>query len=138
MTTAAHLAVIEFSTNDSTYNEVDGIKSFKSSITREMLETTDFKDTSGARTRLAGLRDGSIELGGMLEEADTNGQNVLRTAFDNGTDLYVRVSFNPSATSGQKGYKVKCLVESHEYSSEVDGLNEWSSSLQFNGAPVAY
>lgn len=138
MASAGHPVKVEVGTDGVSYNEVDGISSYKGTITRELLETTDFKDTSGARTFLAGLKDGSIDLSGMLEEADANGQAILRTAFDGGTDLYVRVTFNPSAGVGLKGYAVKTLVESHEYSSEVDGLNEWSASLQFNGAPAAY
>lgn len=137
MANAAHPLAVKVSATDASYQEVDGINSVKYGPSRTMLETTDFKDTSAAKTRMAGLKDGTIELSGDLEEADTNGQNIIRTAFDNGTDCWVQIEFVPGASAGSKGYKVKGLVESHEISAEPDGKVTWSATIQFNGAPAA-
>lgn len=137
MANAAHPLAVKVSATDAAYQEVDGINSVKFGPNRTMLETTDFKDTSGAKTRMAGLKDGTIELSGDLEEADANGQNIIRTAFDNGTDLWTTVEFVPGAGAGAKGYKVKGIVESHEINAEPDGKVTWSSTIQFNGVPVA-
>lgn len=138
MSNAAHPLVVKVATPaDASYAEVDGIKSVKFGPSRTMLETTDFKDTSGAKTRLAGLKDGTIELSGDLEEGDTNGQNVVRGCFDSGAACWVQIEFAPSAGAGSKGYKVQGIVASYDISADVDGLVSWTASIPFNGAPVA-
>jgi predicted secreted protein len=137
MSTPAHPIVVKVGTDGAVFNEMDGIKSVKFGPSRTMLETTDFKDASGAKTRMAGLKDGVIELSGDLEEADADGQNVVRTAWENGTDCHVEIDFIPGAAAGSKGYKVKGIVESYEIAGEVDDIVTFSATIQFNGAPVA-
>lgn len=138
MASAAHPVVVKVATPaDASYAEMDGIKSVKFGPSRTMLETTDFKDTSGAKTRLAGLKDGTIELSGDLEEGDTSGQNVVRGCFDSGADCWTQILFAPSASAGSQGYKVKGIVASYDLNADVDGLVSWTASIQFNGAPVA-
>lgn len=132
MALAAHAMVISCSTDDITYNEVDGLNDFSFGPNRTMLETTDFKDTSGAKTRMSGLKDGSISMSGDYESGDTNGQNIIRTGFDNGTTVYIRVLWN-----GTTGHKVAAIVESHEIKGSVDDKVTWTASIQFNGAPSA-
>lgn len=138
MSNAAHPIVVEVATPaDAAYAEVDGIKSLKFGPSRTMLETTDFKDTSGAKTRMAGLKDGTIELSGDLEEADVNGQNVIRGCWDSGAACWLQMKFAPTAAAGSQGYKVNGIVASYDMNADVDGLVTWSASVQFNGAPVA-
>lgn len=137
MSNAAHPLAVKVAAADANYQEMDGIKSVKFGPSRTMLETTDFKDTSGAKTRMAGLKDGTIELSGDLEEADANGQSIVRTAFDNGSDCWAQIEFAPGAGPGSKGYKVKGIVESYSIDGDVDGLVTWSATIQFNGAPAA-
>lgn len=131
MALAGHAVAVSISADDVTYNEIDGINDVSFGPTRELLESTDFKDTSGARTRFAGLKDGAISLSGQYESADT-AQAAVRTAWENGTDCYVKILWN-----GATGHKVKTLVENFEIKAAVDGAVEFTSSHQFNGASSA-
>lgn len=134
---------VHISTDDgATYNEMDGIKSHGFKPAREMLDVTDTKDGDGSgngwRKFKAGLKDGGVDLSGDLEEADANGQNALRTAWENGTEIKIRLEENPAAVAGKKGYDVPCLVESYEVNGEVGGTVEFSATLKINGAPAAW
>ncbi len=116
-------------------DEVAGLNSvdFGPSIT--MLDITDFKDTSGAKKKLAGLTDGTISLSGDLEMADAP-QQLLRSSALSGADLYVQVHFNPTGSSNQKGYSVVCKAKGFKLGGAVDGKNTFSVDLEFNGTPA--
>lgn len=117
-------------------DELDGINDVSISSSKTMLETTDFKDTTGARTRMAGLEDASISLSGDYESADAP-QLLLRSSFDSGATVYVTILVDPSASAGSQGYRFPCIVESYESKGSVDGKAEFSVSLVMNGAKVA-
>lgn len=128
MALAGHPLAFSVSSDDSTYSEVDGINDANWDQVRDLLETTDFKDTSGAKTRIAGLSDGSIECSGDYESADT-GQALIRSSFASGATIYCKLLWNGSA-----GHKVACIVESWKNSVSFDGKVEFSASIKFNGA----
>jgi predicted secreted protein len=117
-------------------DEVDGINSVSYGPSLDLLDVTDFKDTTGTKLKLAGLKDGSISLSGDLEMTDAP-QTLLRTAAGDGSSVWMTIHFNPSGAASAKGFQVECKVESFEISASVDGKVEFSASLQFNGAPVA-
>lgn len=127
MTLAAHPMTISASADDVTYNEIDGLNDFSFGPNRDSLETTDFADTSGAKTRLLGLKDGTIQLSGDYESADT-GQSRLTTLWASGATCYIKVLWN-----GSTGHKVPCVVESFEIRGSVGGKVEFSATLQFVG-----
>lgn len=116
-------------------DEIDGINSATFSPSRDMLDRTDFKD-GDARRKLAGLKDGSISLSGDAEMEDPV-QDLIRSAFDNGTTVQVYIHFAPGAASGSKGYTAQCLVENYEIGSSYDDKVSFSASLTFDGAPTA-
>lgn len=116
-------------------DEVDGLNSVDFSPGLDMLDVTDFKDTSGAKLKLAGLSDGTISLSGDLEGADAP-QILLRSSCLSGADLYVQVHFNPSGAANQKGYSVVCKAKGFKLSGAVDGKNQFSCDLEFSGAPA--
>lgn len=139
MAVAGHLATIYLKSTAAAWaagDEVDGIKSVGYAPTREMLDITDTKDTTGARKKLAGLKDGSVSLSGNSEHADVV-QTLLRTSFDGGASIWANVVNNPTGGAAAKGYQVECLVESYNIEWQVDGTVDFSATLQFNGAPVA-
>jgi predicted secreted protein len=111
-------------------DEIDGLREVSFSPSREMLDTTDFKDTTAARTRIAGLMDGSISFSGDYESADAP-QVLLQTHFASGASLYCWIKWN-----GTVGHKTQCLVESFEITSSVEGKAEFSCTLQFTGLPA--
>lgn len=116
-------------------DEVDGLNSVDFSPNITMLDVTDFKDTTAAKLKLAGLTDGTISLSGDLEMADAP-QILLRANALSGADIYVQVHFAPSGSSGAKGYSVTCKAKDFKISASVDGKNQFSVSLEFNGAPA--
>jgi len=128
---AAHEIKIEISDDDITYDEICGINDVSYGPSRELLDDTDFCDTSGARSRITGLRDASISMSGDYYAADT-AQARIRTAFDNATSVYVKILWD-----GTNGQKLLCAVESHEINGSVDGKVEWSADFQADGTPTA-
>lgn len=138
MALAGHPVVVyakATSASPSAGDEVDGINNVTYSPSLDLLDVTDFKDSTGAKLKLGGLKDGSISLSGDLEMTDAP-QALLRTAAGDGSSVWMSCYFNPSGSTGQKGFKVECKVESFEITAAVDGKVEFSASLQFTGAPV--
>ena len=133
MAFAGHPAKVEVSTDGIAWNEVDGINDFSFTPDCTILDTTDFKDTSGAHTRIYGLINCAIEFSGDYEDTDTNGQNVIRTAFLNGTALHVGIKFD-----GTDGLKCQVVVESYEIAAGVDDKVTFSVSLQSNSTISAH
>lgn len=79
----------------------------------------------GARTRVFGkatpyVRAGDLvdtySLSGLYDPADTNGQNILRSARDNGTTVLLQVLPN-----GTAGYQQECTVTEYTDSGDADG-----------------
>lgn len=132
MAIAGHTTTVTVSSNDTTYNAVDGIKSVEFSPSVAMLETTDFADTSGARTKIAGLKDGTLTISGDYEESDT-GAALVRTQWASGGALWLK--FAPNGTTG---FKVLTIVSDYKVSSSFDGLVQFSATLQFNGTIATF
>jgi predicted secreted protein len=102
--------------DDATYNRM-----------AEILEVTEFGDEY--RSRIAGLKDTSVDLSGSYDPDDTDGQLELEPGDD------VWVALFPKGTS-EDGKQIKMIVENFEQSASVDGRQEFSSTLQGNGAPA--
>lgn len=116
-------------------DEVDGINNVTYSPNVDLLDVTDFKDTSAAKLKLAGLKDGTISISGDLEMSDAP-QALIRTNAGDGVSGWASCHFNPSGATGSKGFIVECKVESFEISASVDGKVEFTASLSFTGSPA--
>lgn len=78
----------------------------------------------------AGTLTDSYSLNGLYDPADTGGQNVLRTARDNGTTVLLQVLPN-----GTAGYQQECRVTEYTDSGDADGeYVEASFDLEAVGA----
>lgn len=130
-TTAGKTTTVHVSSDDSTYYEIDGIDTGSLKAAYDLLDDTDFKDTSNAHTRIAGLSDGSISLSGNYE-TEANGQGTLRTNAASGAATYIKFLWNGSA-----GHKVKCLVSDYTIDASAPGKVTFSCNLTFNGAVSA-
>jgi len=115
------------------YDEIDGINNVSFGPTRDQLESTDFMDTTGARTRFGGLRDGTVSLSGDYEAADT-GQGHITSAFEGASDAVCWIQILWDGTSG---HHVKCVVDSYTIEASFDGKVEFSAELSFTGLPAA-
>ena len=133
MATAAHvrkLYVKATSSSPVSGDELDGAKEFSWSSSRDVLETTSYKD-GDTKTKLLGLKDGSGSISGDWLPSDTI-QTLLRTAHGDGSTVYVT-----DLPDGTNGFTYPCLVESIEVGGAVADLVTVSFSLQQNGAPIA-
>jgi predicted secreted protein len=123
-----HAAAVRAATSDATGSEIDGIKSIDWGPNRELIDTTDFADTTVAHTRLAGLKDLSVTISGDYEASDT-GQGIVRTGFDDGSSVWIR--FLPN---GSTGFKCECKVQEFKITAGIDGTIEFSATLMGTGA----
>lgn len=118
-------------------DELDGLDDATYEELADLLETTDFKGASVSpwKTRILGLQDGSVELSGAYEAADAP-QQLLRTSKRSGASVWITVHFDPSASSGFKGFQVECKVAKFSAKDSVGGRTDFACSLQFTAAPV--
>ena len=130
MALAGHALLIEVGAAADPSVEIDGIKSVSFGPSRDMLEETDFSDTSGAHKRFAGLKDGSVSISGDFESADAS-QLLILSSFSTGTDIHMQFKWN-----GTVGQQVPCQVESYEIAADFDGNVTFSAGFTFNGASV--
>lgn len=108
--------------------KIEGVDSATLQELAELLEITQFGDTY--KRRIAGIFDANVQLSGNYNPADTNGQNIIVA----GAALYVGIY--PQGT-GVAGRQIPVLVESVDWSSEVNGKQAFSCTLAGNGAPAA-
>jgi predicted secreted protein len=138
MPLAGHPVVVYIKATNATPvagDEVNGINSVGYSPKLDLLDVTDFMDTTGCKLKLGGLKDGSISWSGDYEAADAP-QTLLRTAASDGSSVWATLHFNPGGTTGQKGFQVECK-SNFEIKADVAGKVETSGTLDFTGAPVA-
>ncbi len=137
MSNAGHAIEVHILTTNATPDAggadlCDGINKADLGLMRDLLETTDFKDTTGVKTRLAALKDSDMSVDGDLEASDTV-QQRLRDAYDNGTSVFVNYYPNPSGGALVKGFQVEMLVESEKHAGDVAGKATCSWSLKGTG-----
>lgn len=112
------------------YTAVADINSCSMNDGRTTLDVTAFGDNDVARAQ--GLKDCSFELGGFYNSADTNGQNAIRSAYENGTELWIQ--FLPNGTAG---FKKQVLISKFSVSSTPSGTNDLSITADGTGASAA-
>lgn len=127
MALAGHSTAVHCASTDTT-GEVDGIKSVEFSASGNLLDITDFADTTGAHSRILGLKDLQITVSGDYESADSP-QALIRSSWAAGDTVYVRVLPN-----GSTGFKCACKVQDYSISSSVDGTVEFSATFMATGA----
>ncbi len=109
-------------------NKISGVDNASLNKLADILEITQFGETH--KKRMAGLKDSSVSLSGNYIPTDDDGQLVLEP----GDDVFVALF--PRGV-GEDGKQVKMIVENFEQTAAVDGKQEFSCSLQGNGAPAA-
>lgn len=101
-TTLGKDAVIQISTNDSTYNSIS-CDSVSLDVGRDYADTSKFGDTG--KRQMAGLRNFAGSISGKLDLADT-GQAAIKTAIDAGNLVYIKC-----LPDGTNGYKSQCVLK---------------------------
>jgi predicted secreted protein len=121
-------------TAPSATDEVAGLNNCDYSPNVDLLDVTDFKDTSGAKLKMAALTDGSITASGDALLSDTP-QSLIRSSMLTGASVWVTIQFNPSGTAGQKGFQIETKVKNYKVKGSVAGKNEFDADFEFTGAP---
>ena len=117
MAKAGKKTLVYVSTDDSTYNLIDDIRSVNKEDVAEELDTTKFGDVR--RTSVPGFTGGNITMEGYWNVPnDPLGQQVLRDAFRSETDIWVKILWE-----GVNGEKVKVRVGTFSKGSAVDTVN---------------
>lgn len=133
MSTAAHVRKLYVKNSNSApsgSDEVDGAKDFTFSRSRDVLDTTDYKD-GDQRTKMLGLKDGTGNISGDWENSDPV-QALLLSAHGDGSTVYVT-----DLPDGTNGFTYPCLVESVETGGAVGDLVTRSFGLTQSGAAIA-
>ena len=127
MAIAAHAGAVHFAATDTT-GEVDGIKSYELSVNGEMLDTTDFKDTTGWHSRILGLQDLTVTVNGDYESADSP-QALMRSTLGTGATSYIRI-----LPDGSTGFKCAVKTQDYKITGEVNGIVQFSATFVATGA----
>lgn len=143
MAIAAH--TIELTTNGTTQwtgttygtgsagTAVAGAKDVTFNIAGDILDTTDFAD-GAFRTKITGLRDGTVSFSGQYEAGVGTGS--VKDTFDrliSGEAVYYFVGFQ---ATGTHGVFMVGKIESLEITGAVDGLIEMSVSIQLDATQI--
>jgi hypothetical protein len=123
------------SNNPTASDELGGIDSFSLSSSAEVLDSSDFADTSGARTRLLSLSDGTITIDGWVLFDDAP-QESIRGAATTGVSVWITARLQPAGNNLARGFRVECKVDGFVIDAQVDGAVAFGASLVFNGKPV--
>jgi hypothetical protein len=140
---AAHEILLKYQTgifSGSTYavgegaDDVTGAKDVTLSINGDILDTTDFADGT-FRTKLTGLRDGSLSFSANFEAGA--GAGSAQDLFDKltaGTPLRFFVGYTGASGGSDAGIMCVARLESVEVTGAVDGLVEMSVSAQLDAS----
>ncbi len=127
---AAHAGAFHAASTDTT-GEVSGLDNIDWGPAADVLEITDFADTSAAKKRMLGLKDVTCTVSGHYDSANSP-QELIRTSWTSGADLYIRWLPNGSA-----GFKVVVKVSEFKVSAGVGETVKFSATLLGNGAIAA-
>lgn len=130
MAVAMHAAAVHFAATDTT-GEAAGINNASLDFSGDLLDETDFKDTSGWRKRIQGLKSLAFTASGHYIYNDSP-QALLISSFLTGATVYVRVLFD-----GTNGFKCAMKIESLSINGDLDNTAQVSVTLQSVAAPAA-
>lgn len=89
------------------------------------------KDSSLYKEYLAGRKTATLDVSCFWDEADA-GQDIVRTAFFAGTNVYVR--FYLTTASGAVKYESNAIITSYAPSSPNDDVSTMDISFQLTGS----
>jgi len=112
-------------------NVVAGLTSISNPVSADSLDVTVFNATA-MRDFIAGLRSGTIDVSGYYESGDTTGQVAMMTAMLAGTKL-TSTQKPKILWDGTKGFTGDGIITSLTIDAAVDGIVNWSASIQLTG-----
>lgn len=110
------------------YTTVAEIREATITIDGQNLDVS-FFGTSAWFTRIQGRKDVNLTFSGYLVPGDTAGQNAVRDALLNDTELWAQYLWN-----GTAGFKFQARVASFASAADVDGIVGVSGTLEGTSA----
>ena len=129
MSTAGYTGAISISTDDSTYNAINGIKSIDAPFSADELDTTAIGGSQW-RNSIQGLKSMDISMDGDYLASDT-AQTAIRSAFTSGATIYLKWLID-----GTNGFKIACKCFEYTPGGAVEDLASVSFSLKSQAAPT--
>lgn len=132
---SAELALVKISATEAgTYANVVDVTGFSWTHGREGTTITRVLGNANGYVK-AGGKTNTYTIDGLLDLEDANGQNILETAYNNGTDVWVQFLVDPNAAVGDReGWAAQCKVTEYSGSVAADGEQvECSFSLEGTG-----
>lgn len=124
--------IIQVSADDATYANIANATGYSATHGTDGETRIRVFGAANPYVRAGELVD-SYSIDGLYDPADTNGQNILRTARDNGTTVFLKV-----LPDGADGYKQECRVLEYTDNGEAEGdYVECSFSLEATGTKSA-
>lgn len=124
-TAGRSLRVKVATTTGGVYSTVVGIANATMSRQGQTVDVTTLTDSD--IVRILGIRDCTFTIDGNWESADTTGQDVIRSAYENDTALFVQ--FLPNGTAG---FKQEVKVSKFEIAG-ASGAGKVSISIELQG-----
>ena len=112
-------------------NVVAELTSVSSPFSGDMLDSTVF-NAGSVRSFIAGLKSGTIDISGFYSTTDTTGQVAMYTAFLAGT-LLTSTQKPKFLVNGVAGFTADGLVSSYSVDAAVDGIVNFSATIQLTG-----
>lgn len=126
MAAAAYATGFFCSATDSSYVEIDGVKDVAVDPSMMELDTTNFKDTTQGRLRIAGLLDCDVSCSGDWLTADAP-QMLIATSLFGRTSIWLKI-----LPDGIFGWKGSFLCTGLKIDPKVDGLVPFSASFKLD------
>lgn len=112
-------------------NSVAELNNISNPLTADSLDVTTF-DSSCLKEFIAGLRSGTMDISGFYDPTDTTGQVAMLTAFLAGTVL--TTTQKPKILwNGTNGIEADAIITAYNVDASVDGLVNFSATLQLTG-----
>lgn len=127
---AGHTVKVLCDLSDPPTEEISGIKQFSATVEREVIDITDFKDTSGARVRIMGLKNVAFTMSGDYDASNQAWADIL-TNYGDGADIYIRAYIT---SSNYIDFTAK--VQDVNFDAGVDGAVQASVTMVSVDAPT--
>ena len=114
-------------TSGGTFYTVAGVKQSPLELDGAVIDDSEFG--VDWQQKLQGLKNFKVSLSGSYRPSDTNGQVAIRSAFINGTELWVQI-----LPDGSNGFKGQVIVTKFAVEPSVDGMSSVSIELEGTGA----
>ena len=126
---------VSASTDGTTWHAIGEMDTAELSINGATIDVTKFGDND--IERVLGLRDANWSLSGRYDPTDTLGQVVVRSSLLNDTPCYLQFEFNPSGTSGNKGFHQQVIVSKFDIKATAASTVDVSITADSTGAITA-